>query len=172
MAPKITTVNRLEDVSLIEAGLDLISGRKPPLAVLTESQEPARARGEVVSSIDNDLEGRVAGLRCWDVLLLSVFSARAAILGAQGNRASVVPFLAVLSTRLKRRSSQGLQTLLGDSQAALYDELPAVFFSLACTSVLQTARKEASRTTPWPPRGALNKHKRGQIQIHCVSFGL
>ena len=79
MAPKITTVNRLEEVSLIEAGLDLTSGRKPPLAVLTESQLPARARGDVVSSIDKLLEGRVAGLKCWDVDLLSVFSAKAAI---------------------------------------------------------------------------------------------
>ena len=80
MAPKITTVNRLEDVSLIEAGLDFISGKKPPEAVDTESQLPALARGDVVSSMDRDLEGRVAGLRCWDVDLLSVFSARAAIL--------------------------------------------------------------------------------------------
>ena len=79
MAPKITTVNRLEDVSLIEAGLDFISGKKPPEAVDTESQLPARARGDVVSSMDRLLEGRVAGLKCWDVLLLSVFSARAAI---------------------------------------------------------------------------------------------
>ena len=83
MAPKITTVNRLEDVSLIEAGLDFISGKKPPDAVLTESQEPARARGEVVSSMDRLLDGRVAGLKCWDVDLLSVFSARAAILSGR-----------------------------------------------------------------------------------------
>ena len=75
----MTTVSLLELVSFIEAGLDLVSGRKPPLAVLTESHEPARARGLVVSSMDMDFDGRVAGLRCWDVLLLSVFSARAAI---------------------------------------------------------------------------------------------
>ena len=75
----MTTVNRLEDVSFIDAGLDLISGRKPPDAVETESHEPARARGDVVSSMDRDFDGRVAGLKCWDVLLLSVFSARAAI---------------------------------------------------------------------------------------------
>ena len=86
MAPKITTVNRLEDVSLIEAGLDFISGKKPPEAVDTESQLPARARGDVVSSMDRLLEGRVAGLRCWDVDLLSVFSARAAILSGRGRR--------------------------------------------------------------------------------------
>jgi len=79
VAPKITTVNLLEEVSLIEAGLDLVSGRKPPDAVETESQLPALARGEVVSSMDMDFDGRVAGLRCCDVLLLSVFSARAAI---------------------------------------------------------------------------------------------
>ena len=79
VAPKITTVNLLEDVSFIEAGLDLISGRKPPDAVETESHEPARARGEVVSSMDRDFDGRVAGLRCCDVLLLRVFSAKAAI---------------------------------------------------------------------------------------------
>ena len=76
----MTTVNLLELVSFIEAGLDLVSGRKPPDAVDTESQEPARARGLVVSSMDMDFDGRVAGLRCCDVLLLSVFSARAAIL--------------------------------------------------------------------------------------------
>ena len=63
----------------MDAGLDLVSGRKPPDAVDTEFQEPARARGEVVSSMDMDFDGRVAGLRCCDVLLLSVFSARAAI---------------------------------------------------------------------------------------------
>ena len=79
VAPKITTVSLLEEVSFIEAGLDLISGRKPPDAVETESQLPARARGEVVSSMDRDFDGRVAGLRCCDVLLLSVFSAKAAI---------------------------------------------------------------------------------------------
>ena len=79
----MTTVNRLEEVSFIEAGLDLISGRKPPDAVLTESQEPALARGDVVSSMDRDFDGRVAGLKCWDVLLLSVFSARAAIFLSQ-----------------------------------------------------------------------------------------
>ena len=65
--------------------MDLISGRKPPDAVETESQEPARARGEVVSSMDRDLDGRVAGLKCWDVLLLSVFSAKAAILSGRGH---------------------------------------------------------------------------------------
>ena len=75
----MTTVNLLEDVSLMDAGLDLISGRKPPDAVETESHEPALARGDVVSSMDMDFDGRVAGLRCCDVLLLSVFSARAAI---------------------------------------------------------------------------------------------
>ena len=75
----MTTVSLLELVSFIEAGLDLVSGRKPPLAVLTESQLPALARGLVVSSMDMDFDGRVAGLKCWDVLLLSVFSARAAI---------------------------------------------------------------------------------------------
>ena len=75
----MTTVNLLELVSFIEAGLDLVSGRKPPLAVLTESQEPALARGLAVSSMDMDFDGRVAGLKCWDVLLLSVFSARVAI---------------------------------------------------------------------------------------------
>ena len=64
----------------------MTSGRKPPDAVLTESQEPARARGDVVSSIDKLLEGRVAGLKCWDVDLLSVFSARAAILSRRGRR--------------------------------------------------------------------------------------
>ena len=79
VAPKMTTVNLLELVSFIEAGLDLVSGRKPPDAVDTESQEPARALGDVVSSMDMDFDGRVAGLKCWDVLLLSVFSARAAI---------------------------------------------------------------------------------------------
>ena len=67
----------------MDAGLDLISGRKPPDAVETESHEPARARGEVVSSMDMDFDGRVAGLKCWDVLLLSVFSARAAILSGR-----------------------------------------------------------------------------------------
>ena len=86
MAPKITTVNLLELVSLIDAGLDFISGKKPPEAVLTESQLPARARGEVVSSMDRLLDGRVAGLKCWDVDLLSVFSARAAILSGRGRR--------------------------------------------------------------------------------------
>ena len=80
----MTTVNLLELVSFIEAGLDLVSGRKPPDAVDTESQEPARARGEVVSSMDMDFDGRVAGLRCCDVLLLRVFSARAAILSGRG----------------------------------------------------------------------------------------
>ena len=112
-------MSRLEDVSLIEAGLDFISGKKPPDAVLTESQLPARARGDVVSSIDKLLEGRVAGLRCWDVDLLSVFSARAAIvLGAQGKEASsqlLVPFLAVFESRPKPYSFEGLQTLLGAS---------------------------------------------------------
>ena len=82
----MTTVNLLELVSFIEAGLDLISGRKPPDAVETESQLPALARGEVVSSMDRDLEGRVAGLKCWDVDLLSVFSAKAAILSRRGRR--------------------------------------------------------------------------------------
>ena len=85
VAPKMTTVNLLEEVSFIDAGLDLISGRKPPDAVETESHEPALARGEVVSSMDRDLDGRVAGLKCWDVLLLSVFSARAAILSGRGH---------------------------------------------------------------------------------------
>ena len=66
----------------MDAGLDLISGRKPPDAVDTESQEPARARGLVVSSMDMDFDGRVAGLKCWDVLLLSVFSAKAAIVAS------------------------------------------------------------------------------------------
>ena len=75
----MTTVNLLELVSFIEAGLDLVSGRKPPDAVDKESQLPALARGDVVSSMDMDFDGRVAGLKCWDVLLLSVFSARAAI---------------------------------------------------------------------------------------------
>ena len=75
----MTTVNLLELVSFIDAGLDLVSGRKPPDAVETESQLPALARGDVVSSMDMDFDGRVAGLRCCDVLLLSVFSARAAI---------------------------------------------------------------------------------------------
>ena len=75
----MTTVNLLELVSLMDAGLDLVSGRNPPDAVDTESHEPARARGLVVSSMDMDFDGRVAGLKCWDVLLLSVFSARAAI---------------------------------------------------------------------------------------------
>ena len=84
VAPKMTTVSLLEDVSFIEAGLDLISGRKPPDAVETESQEPARARGDAVSSMDRDFDGRVAGLKCWDVLLLSVFSAKAAILSGSG----------------------------------------------------------------------------------------
>ena len=79
VAPKMTTVNLLELVSFIDAGLDLVSGRKPPLAVLTESHEPALARGLAVSSMDMDFDGRVAGLRCCDVLLLSVFSAKAAI---------------------------------------------------------------------------------------------
>ena len=123
MAPKITTVSLLEDVSFIEAGLDLISGRKPPDAVETESQEPARARGEVVSSIDKLLDGRVAGLRCCDVLLLSVFSAKAAILSGRGygrladkvtaaaNRASLAPFRAVFFIRPKLYSCEGLQTL-------------------------------------------------------------
>ena len=82
VAPKMTTVNLLELVSFIEAGLDLVSGRKPPDAVETESHEPARARGEVVSSMDMDFDGRVAGLRCCDVLLLSVFSAKAAIVAS------------------------------------------------------------------------------------------
>ena len=68
----------------MDAGLDLVSGRKPPDAVDTESQEPALARGEVVSSMDMDFDGRVAGLKCWDVLLLSVFSAKAAILSGRG----------------------------------------------------------------------------------------
>ena len=36
--------------------------------------------------MDRLLEGRVAGLRCWDVDLLSVFSARAAILSGRGRR--------------------------------------------------------------------------------------
>ena len=103
----------------MEAGLDLISGRKPPDAVLTESQEPALALGLAVSSMDRLLEGRVAGLKCWDVDLLSVFSARAAIvLGAQGKEASLqllVPFLAVFESRPKPYSFEGLQTLLGDS---------------------------------------------------------
>ena len=75
----MTTVNRLEEVSFIDAGLDLVSGRKPPDAVDTESQLPALARGLAVSSMDMDFDGRVAGLKCWDVLLLSVFSARVAI---------------------------------------------------------------------------------------------
>ena len=79
----MTTVNLLELVSFIDAGLDLVSGRKPPDAVDTESQLPALARGEVVSSMDMDFDGRVAGLKCWDVLLLSVFSARAAILSGR-----------------------------------------------------------------------------------------
>ena len=79
----MTTVSLLELVSLMDAGLDLVSGRNPPDAVDTESQEPARARGEVVSSMDMDFDGRVAGLRCCDVLLLSVFSARAAILSGR-----------------------------------------------------------------------------------------
>ena len=82
----MTTVNLLELVSFIEAGLDLVSGRKPPDAVETESQLPALARGEVVSSMDMDFDGRVAGLKCWDVLLLSVFSARAAILSTRSRR--------------------------------------------------------------------------------------
>ena len=128
----MTTVNLLELVSFIEAGLDLISGRKPPDAVETESHEPARARGEVVSSMDRDLDGRVAGLKCWDVLLLSVFSAKAAIvlvrarkgskLKAAANRASVVPFLAAFSIRLKRCSSEGLQTQLSYCHARIYGE--------------------------------------------------
>ena len=154
VAPKITTVNRLEDVSLIEAGLDFISGKKPPEAVLTESQEPARARGDVVSSMDRLLDGRVAGLKCWDVDLLSVFSAKAAIVLGQ----LLVPFLAVLSTRPKPYSFEGLQTLLGASQAALYDELPAVFFSLACTSVLQTARGRLQKRRPGRGSGLPEEH--------------
>ena len=93
----MTTVNLLEDVSFIEAGLDLISGKKPPLAVLTESQEPALALGLAVSSMDRDFDGRVAGLRCCDVLLLSVFSAKAAIF---------------LSRRLRREEKQVVQLLL------------------------------------------------------------
>ena len=80
----MTTVNLLELVSFIEAGLDLVSGMKPPDAVETESQLPALARGLVVSSMDMDFDGRVAGLKCWDVLLLSVFSARAAIVYGYG----------------------------------------------------------------------------------------
>ena len=98
----MTTVSLLELVSLMDAGLDLISGRKPPDAVETESHEPARARGEVVSSMDRDFDGRVAGLRCCDVLLLSVFSAKAAIvpgcarkgskLTTAAKSASLVPF--------------------------------------------------------------------------------
>ena len=79
----MTTVSLLELVSLMDAGLDLVSGRNPPDAVDTESQEPARALGDVVSSMDMDFDGRVAGLRCCDVLLLSVFSARAAILSGR-----------------------------------------------------------------------------------------
>ena len=100
-----------------------------------------------MSSIDKLLEGRVAGLRCWDVDLLSVFSARAAIV-LEASSKLLVPFLAVLSTRPKPYSFEGLQTLLGASQAALYDELPAVFFSLACTSVLQTARLQKKNGLP------------------------
>ena len=80
----MTTVSLLELVSFIEAGLDLVSGRKPPLAVLTEPHEPALARGLAVSSMDMDFDGRVAGLRCCDVLLLSVFSAKAAIVLGYG----------------------------------------------------------------------------------------
>ena len=79
----MTTVNLLELVSFIDAGLDLVSGRKPPDAVDTESQLPALARGDVVSSMDMDFDGRVAGLKCCDVDLLSVFSARAAILSGR-----------------------------------------------------------------------------------------
>ena len=82
----MTTVNLLELVSFIEAGLDLVSGRKPPDAVDTESQLPALARGDVVSSMDMDFDGRVAGLKCCDVDLLSVFSARAAIVVSRSRR--------------------------------------------------------------------------------------
>ena len=80
----------------------MVSGRKPPDAVDTESQLPALARGDVVSSMDMDFDGRVAGLKCWDVLLLSVFSAKAAIvprcarkgskLTTAAKSASLVPF--------------------------------------------------------------------------------
>ena len=100
VAPKITTVNRLEEVSLIEAGLDFISGKKPPEAVDTEYQLPALARGDVVSSIDKLLDGRVAGLRCCDVLLLSVFSAKAAILSTAGRKRSKAELLLLAGDEL------------------------------------------------------------------------
>ena len=114
VAPKITTVSLLEDVSFIEAGLDLISGRKPPDAVETESQLPARARGEVVSSMDRDFDGRVAGLRCCDVLLLSVFSAKAAILSGRGHGGLVATQLLPIERLWHRfvqllRPTQGVQ---------------------------------------------------------------
>ena len=43
--------------------------------------------GLAVSSMDMDFDGRVAGLKCCDVLLLRVFSARAAILSGRGHAA-------------------------------------------------------------------------------------
>ena len=123
----MTTVKRLEDVSLIEAGLFRISGRKPPDAVLTESQLPARARGDVVSSIDKLLEGRVAGLKCWDVDLLSVFSARAAILSR--------------STAAGREARQSCYCSPETSYAAEFSRVVDGVTSVQCSNRALTAQR-------------------------------
>ena len=81
----MTTVNLLELVSFIEAGLSVFPvGNHQKLC--SPNPNSQLARGEAVSSMDRLFDGRVAGLRCWDVDLLSVFSARAAILSGRGRR--------------------------------------------------------------------------------------
>ena len=171
----MTTVNRLEDVSLMDAGLDLVSGRKPPDAVDTESQEPARARGEVVSSMDMDFDGRVAGLRCCDVLLLSVFSARAAILSGRGHgwqeekqgRAAIAR-----RRRAMQRSFRGSSMAWLVCKPAIVANCAAVLFKRLCRAASKFAK--AVLVCPYPSdicrksRPAFQtstgtKHKRSEI---------
>ena len=120
----MTTVSLLELVSFIDAGLDLVSGRKPPDAVDTESQEPARALGDVVSSMDMDFDGRVAGLRCCDVLLLSVFSARAAILSTR-------------SRRLAAREAKSTALLLAETSYAAGFRAPSMAWLVCNPEILR-----------------------------------
>ena len=151
MAPKITTVNRLEDVSFIEAGLDLISGRKPPDAVAHRIPGSRLARAETsCPPWTGTLEGRVAGLRCWDVDLLSVFSARAAIVLAVGGweekqehscycslETSYAEFSRVVDGVTKVCKTQSCADC-----SSVMRQLPAVFFSSA--QVLVVCRSKAS----------------------------
>ena len=88
VAPKITTVSRRDDVSAMLAGFFLASGRKPPEAVLCESQLPARERPGVFAfkSIETLAWRRVALFTSevlgFNVLGPGALSARDAMFGA------------------------------------------------------------------------------------------